>query len=97
MGHSDEGIPLQSCPMCGPTLVLTRESHAGEHIYCRNCAGEFELKSAEHKLVAEPTGRQGSPRDLEPEADHGLIRRVVAEAAANMSLELMLSTSQQGG
>ena len=38
-----------------------------------------------------------SARDLEPEADHGLIRRVVAEAAANMSLELMLSTSQQGG
>ncbi|RUJ24906.1 HD domain-containing protein [Pseudomonas aeruginosa] len=97
MGHSDDGIPLQSCPMCGPTLVLTRESHAGEHIYCRNCAGEFELRATENKLVAEPTGRQGSPHDLEPEADHGLIRRAVAEAAANMPLEQMLRTTQQGG
>lgn len=96
MGHSDDGIPLQTCPMCGPTLVLSRENHAGEHIYCRSCKAEFELKSIENKLVAEPTGQLGAARDLEPEADHGLIRRVVAEAAANMSLELVLSTNQQG-
>jgi HD-GYP domain-containing protein (c-di-GMP phosphodiesterase class II) len=28
--HSDDGIPLQTCPMCGPTLVLRRESETGE-------------------------------------------------------------------
>lgn len=27
MGGSDEGIPLQSCPMCGPTLVVRHEHH----------------------------------------------------------------------
>lgn len=95
IGHSDDGIPLQECPMCGPTLVLTRDRHAGEHIYCRNCTGEFELKPEHDRLVAHPTGRQGSARDLEPEADHALIRRVVAEAAARTPVGQMLMLGQQ--
>ncbi len=91
MGHSDEGIPLQQCPMCGPTLVLTREQRAGEHIYCRNCAGEFVLKTQQQQLLALPTGRRGSAQDLQPQADHALIRRAVNAAAAHMPLAQMLS------
>lgn len=37
VGHSDEGIPLQDCPMCGPTLVLRRDQSASDRVYCRNC------------------------------------------------------------
>ena len=77
MGHSDEGIPLQSCPMCGPTLVLRKNQQAGEKIYCRNCTGEFEIKEVGSSLIATPTGDQGRPADLEPEADTELIQRTV--------------------
>lgn len=69
MGGSDEGIPLQSCPMCGPTLVVRYEHHAGEHIYCRNCGGEFALELQDGVLTAVPTGKQGQAADLEPEVD----------------------------
>lgn len=92
MGHSDDGIPLQECPMCGPTLVIKRGQQPGEHIYCRNCGGEFALEEENATLIARPTGRAGSPQDLQPDVDHALIRKVVAEAVGSMPLEQMLST-----
>lgn len=94
MGHSDDGIPLQECPMCGPTLVIQRGQQPGEHIYCRNCAGEFVLEQEHAQLIARPTGRTGSPQDLQPDVDHGLIRKVVAEAVDSMPLAQMLSSER---
>lgn len=93
LAHSDEGIPLQSCPMCGPTLVLRRGQVAGQRIYCRNCSGEFELNACETGLQARPTGRQGSAIDLEPEGDFELIRTTVSAAVANLPILELLDTS----
>lgn len=93
MGHSDDGIPLQSCPMCGPTLVLRKDRHAGEKIYCHNCTGEFELKEGDHGLVATPTGRQGRPADLEPEVDAELIQRTVLASVQALPAMALLAAS----
>ncbi|GCA58198.1 cyclic di-GMP phosphodiesterase response regulator RpfG [Pseudomonas sp. SCT] len=97
MGHSDDGIPLQACPVCGPTLVIKRSLRPGQHIYCRNCGGEFALEPAgdNANLVARPTGRVGNSQDLQPDADHELIRKVVAETVSGMPLRWMLSTDEQ--
>lgn len=84
-GHSDEGIPLQDCPRCGPTLALTRSSKAGELLYCRNCSGQFKLASDGEGLHAEPTGGIGTPADLEPQLDLELVKRTVQEAAAELA------------
>lgn len=97
MGHSDEGIPLQACPVCGPTLVLRKAQQAGEKIYCRNCAGEFELKKADHGLIATPTGGQGRPEDLEPEADTELIQRTVTLAVQAMPVGVLLAGAGASG
>ncbi|MCI0492777.1 MAG: HD-GYP domain-containing protein [Planctomycetes bacterium] len=80
--HSDEGIPLQSCPMCGPTLAVRRDNHPGDHIFCGNCASEFILEETCGHLVSRPTGRHGTPADLEPAADVELIARTVHDAVA---------------
>lgn len=93
LGHSDDGIPLQSCPMCGPTLVLRKGQHAGEKIYCRNCTGEFELKGGDQCLVATPTGHQGRPGDLEPDVDVELIQRTVIASVEAMPAMALLATS----
>lgn len=93
LAHSDEGIPLQSCPMCGPTLVLRRGQVAGQRIYCRNCSGEFELNASETGLLARPTGREGSASDLEPEVDFELIRTTVSAAVANLPIRELMDTS----
>ncbi len=83
-GHSDDGIPLQSCPMCGPTLVLRREQHAGDSLFCHNCGSEFTLVSRNGGLTAAPTGRTGSASALQPKADAALISRAVSSAVAVM-------------
>ena len=84
VGHSDDGIPLHECMLCGPTLVLRRGQTAGEHVYCRNCAGEYVTEERDGHLATAPTGRKGAPKDLEPEADTDLIARLVRESARDL-------------
>ncbi|MEY3667792.1 MAG: hypothetical protein RL572_1332 [Pseudomonadota bacterium] len=87
-GHSDEGIRLQECPMCGPTLVIRREQHAGDTLFCRNCTGAFVLQEDDsHTLRAVPTGGMGRPEDLEPDVDHSLISRSIRESLTLMPLQ----------
>lgn len=90
ISHSDDGIPLRDCPMCGPTLVIRREHRAGDHVFCRNCTGEFELKDAADGLMALPTGGKGSPADLEPDIDAALIARTVQAAVAALPAQDLL-------
>lgn len=85
VGHSDQGIPLRSCVMCGPTLVVRRNQQPGEHLYCRSCGGQYRLElGADRQLQALPTGALGSPAELEPEADDELIGRFVQERARQL-------------
>ncbi|MBI4987111.1 MAG: HD-GYP domain-containing protein [Rhodocyclales bacterium] len=81
VGHSDEGIPLHECMMCGPTLVLKNGQAAGDKVYCRHCTGEYVAESRDGRLVTVPTGRMGTAKDLEPEADTELIAGFVRESA----------------
>lgn len=96
-GHSDDGIPLQSCVMCGPTLVLTRVSAAGDLVHCRSCGGEYRVTaSPAGPLGIEPTGRKGDARALEPAADIALITRTVQAVVSRVSLPDMLASLPQG-
>lgn len=81
VGHSDAGIPLHECMMCGPTLVVRKGQQAGEHVYCRSCTGEYLTETVDGQLITRPTGRMGSPQDVEAEADGELIARLVRESA----------------
>lgn len=82
--HSDDGIPLQHCVMCGPTLVLRREQTLGDLVFCRNCGGEYRLQSSGDGskagvLKAVATGVQGDAASLAPMADVALIKRFVQD------------------
>jgi HD domain len=81
VGHSDDGIPLHVCGMCGPTLVRTRATRPGHRLYCRVCSGEYLVESEGNTLVTRATGATGTPANLEPEADTALIANVVRESA----------------
>ena len=91
VGHSDEGIPLLECPMCGPTLAIRREQASGDHVYCRNCTSEFLLSRMEGRFEVMPTMKMGSARDLEPEPDTELIRRMIAESAQRVAFHDLLT------
>lgn len=90
IGHSDDGIPLRECPMCGPTLVIRREHRAGDHLFCRNCTSEFELHERNDSLAAIPTNGQGQAADLEPDIDTALIARTVQDAVSALPAQALL-------
>lgn len=94
LGHSDDGIPLQTCPMCGPTLVIRREQESGQRIYCRNCGGEFKLAKGPLGLTAQPTGLTGAAQNLEPELDSMLIERAVLDAVNRLPASELLIASR---
>lgn len=84
VGHSDLGIPLQVCTLCGPTITVSRSHAPGMNLYCPSCRGEYEThgSTSQFRLVA--TGRAGSPVDLEPKVDLDVIDNVVRSTARSL-------------
>lgn len=76
VGHSDDGMLLQPCPRCGPTLVIQRGAQVGECLFCRNCGSEHQLIEHGETLASKPTGRVGNPADLEPQLDALLLQEL---------------------
>lgn len=81
VGHSEEGIPLHDCPMCGASIVIRRHQHEGDHAYCRACGAETRIRAVNGKTVIEATGQRGTPAQLEPDVDTDLVRELVKESA----------------
>ena len=91
VGHSDDGIPLQTCVMCGPTLTLTAMHGPGDLIHCRSCGGEYRLiDDTAGSIGVVPTGRTGTASQLAPVADISLIARTVRDAAARAAFGRLL-------
>ena len=86
VGHTEPGIPIQDCPLCGPTIVITRHNHSGDHVYCRHCGGEAVVEREGESIRLRPTDRQGEPDHLEPEIDIDLISELVKESAHHLNV-----------
>lgn len=81
VSHSDHGIPLQSCPACGPIVVIPRHQAIGEHVYCQRCHGEFSVnEDADGVKHAEFTGRIGKDVNLLQTPDRAVIQEIVTRA-----------------
>lgn len=80
-GHSDHGIPMQECPVCGPTIVVRRNQHDGEAVYCRNCGNEAIIGHEAGELCVMPTGKKGRVKELEPLPDLDVIGELVKASA----------------
>ncbi len=77
--HSEPNIPMQECPICGPTIVVTRSHQDGDKVYCRVCGGEAEVHRHRHQLSIKSTMRQGSAAELEAVIDTPLIHDLVSD------------------
>jgi hypothetical protein len=80
VGHSEPGIPLQMCPICGPTIVVTKNLRTGNSVYCRNCGAEAVVIRKGDEFRIAPTGKRGMPADLEPDMNDDLITSLVEES-----------------
>lgn len=85
VGHTEPGIPIQECPMCGPTIVVRKRNRSGDHVYCRHCGGEAEVVRTGGTVSIVGTGRKGSIADLQPEADMDLIDALIRETVRHLN------------
>lgn len=77
--HSEPGVPLKSCPVCGPVIVIRRDMQSGEHIYCPVCTNEIELSIANKTIELKPTGKLGSPSQVAPIIDKLLLIEIIED------------------
>ena len=85
VGHSDAGIPLQTCPSCGPIIVVRRDQKTGDTVYCRSCGYKTTIERKGHHISIADTDDHGTPQELQPEIDALLIAELVAEAGRVLS------------
>jgi hypothetical protein len=76
-GHSDDGIPLQQCQTCGPTVVVRSDTPDDTEIYCRACTTGYRFKGLFSALF--PTGNKANAAELAPSPDLALIARVTGQ------------------
>ena len=80
VGHSEPGLPLQSCPGCGPIIAVLREQQDGDSVLCPSCASEFQLSLHQGRRSLRPTGRQLPALARQPRANPALIESLVQAA-----------------
>ena len=79
VGHAADGIPVITCPHCGPVIAIPRNTHNGEIIYCRACHSELTLHQVGNTFEAKMTGMTDDPRNLEPRANEDAVDDVLAQ------------------
>ena len=77
VGHSDKGMPLLTCDVCGPIITVSKTARDGDVLYCRGCTGEYRLHQDGDHFVNEFTGHMGRPAQLKPSADLAVIDEFV--------------------
>ncbi|MCM8855747.1 MAG: HD-GYP domain-containing protein [Candidatus Thiodiazotropha sp.] len=87
LGHTDLGIPLQTCLTCGPTMVVRRNQKTGDHTYCHNCAAEAVIEKSNNKIEIIATGLKGSSKALQPNVDFDLIGEFVTTSASALIVQ----------
>lgn len=85
IGHSDAGIPLHECPLCGPVVVVRRTQKAGDKVFCRVCGNGYLLESQHGLMMLKACGQMGSAQDLQARIDHDLLTRLIDEALPSLS------------
>lgn len=80
IGHSDNGIPMRECPMCGPVVVVHKHQKVGDKVFCRVCGNGFALEKQQGKLALKPTMQKGNAEELQALIDHDLLTRLLDES-----------------
>lgn len=93
-GHTEPGMSLQECPICGPTIVVSKKHKQGEQVYCRACGSEALLQKENSTISITMTGRKGSAENLIPEINNDLLDELVRESARYLSISSFRSGSK---
>jgi HD-GYP domain-containing protein (c-di-GMP phosphodiesterase class II) len=85
-GHSEPGLPMVSCPNCGPVITVSAETADGESAFCRVCGTRHLLHRLGDTFEVEPTGERGSAEQLRPRPEMNALEVLVSEAPRSVKL-----------
>ena len=86
VGHSDSGIPLRECPMCGPVVVIHKQHKAGNPVFCRACGNGFTLENQQGQLMLKNSRKMGDADELQTFIDHELLGRLLDESLPHLPI-----------
>lgn len=78
VGHSEPGIPMQHCAMCGPIIAVPRRQKDGAQVFCPNCASGYRVVRHGQTLTLAPAGTRDPVAARQPVPDSELIDELVA-------------------
>ena len=87
VGHSDSGIPLRECPMCGLVVVIHKQHKAGDSVFCRACGNGFALENQQGQLALKNTRKMGSADEVQTFIDHDLLSRLLDESLPHLPID----------
>ncbi|UTH76034.1 HD domain-containing phosphohydrolase [Chromobacterium sp. IIBBL 290-4] len=73
LGHSEPGIPMQSCLACGPIIAVPSSAADGAEIFCPACSSGYRLRRDGGQLSLAPSGKSDAVLARQPHADSALI------------------------
>ncbi len=79
IGHSAEGIPLITCPVCGPVIAVQRTARTGDSVFCRACKGKFILHQKDDSFKPEMVGKTDNPVELQTELNVSAVDDLMRE------------------
>ncbi len=80
-GHSDAGVPVQECQVCGPIIVVQRHHKTGDEVFCGHCTMGYSVQRDGLNLSLTPLSKSGSAAQLAPEVDLDLVAELVGSHA----------------
>jgi HD-GYP domain-containing protein (c-di-GMP phosphodiesterase class II) len=87
VGHSEQGIPMISCPTCGPVITATRGTQDGDIGFCRVCGSKHRLHRDGDTFAVEPTGEIGSAEELKPRPEISSIEAFISRAPKYVDID----------
>lgn len=80
VGYSEQGVPVVTCPTCGPVISISRNAKDGDICYCRVCGSKHRLHRNADSFVVEPSGEAGSAEALKPRPELDAIKAFIDQA-----------------
>lgn len=87
VGHSQQGVPMVRCPVCGPVIALALDSRDGDTIGCRVCGSKHRLHRQGDTFAVEALGVSATAEERKPRPETSAIDDLVDGAPEWVDME----------
>jgi hypothetical protein len=87
VGHSEHGVPMIRCPVCGPVIAISRDAKDGDPVCCRVCGSKHRLHRKRDTFVVEALDAPATAQERKPRPETDAIADLIAQAPEWVEIE----------